>query len=198
MDRFPITAAQVDKHGCASPYNEVAQYFNSRLKGAVAQLRKDLPEAAITYVDVYSVKYRLISQARKQGKGLESHISYNWITFGVGLQIIKWALQASWTLLRSVVGMVGSTTTTRLSNAGPRLKWVEKKLWSRNRARIRGFGLAGMGSISRRQPTSGFSIELWMARFRTHQFHWEWLVTGWTTELFESFSICPFFLLLIL
>ncbi|KAL6351518.1 hypothetical protein AAG906_040872 [Vitis piasezkii] len=67
MDRFPITAAQVDKHGCASPYNEVAQYFNSRLKGAVAQLRKDLPEAAITYVDVYSVKYRLISQARKQG-----------------------------------------------------------------------------------------------------------------------------------
>ena len=128
MDRFPITAAQVDKHGCASPYNEVAQYFNSRLKEAVAQLRKDLPEAAITYVDVYSVKYRLISQARKQGKGLESHINYNWITFGVGLQIIKWALQASWTLLRSVVGTVGSTTTTRLSNAGPRLKWVEKKL----------------------------------------------------------------------
>lgn len=71
MDRFPITAGQVDKHGCASPYNEVAQYFNRGLKEAVARLRKDLPEAAITYVDIYSVKYGLISQACKHGKGSE-------------------------------------------------------------------------------------------------------------------------------
>ena len=69
MDRFPITAAQVDKHGCASPFNDVAQYFNKKLKEAVAQLREDLPGSAITYVDVYSAKYRLISQATKHGKG---------------------------------------------------------------------------------------------------------------------------------
>ncbi|XP_027095716.2 GDSL esterase/lipase At3g26430 [Coffea arabica] len=67
MDRFPVTAAQIDKFGCASPYNEVAQYFNLRLKEAIVQLRKALPLAAITYVDIYSVKYSLISQARKLG-----------------------------------------------------------------------------------------------------------------------------------
>ncbi|KAK7839949.1 gdsl esterase/lipase [Quercus suber] len=49
MDRFLITAGQIDKYGCASPFNDVAQYFNLRLKEAVAQLRKDLPEATITY-----------------------------------------------------------------------------------------------------------------------------------------------------
>lgn len=68
LDGYLITAAQIDKDGCATPFNDVAQYFNSRLKDTVAQLRRDLPEAAITYVDVYSVKYALISQANKFGK----------------------------------------------------------------------------------------------------------------------------------
>ncbi|KAL4638904.1 hypothetical protein ACB092_03G179700 [Castanea dentata] len=49
------------------PFNEVAQYFNLRLKEALAQLRKDLPEARITYVDIYAVKYTLITQAKKYG-----------------------------------------------------------------------------------------------------------------------------------
>ncbi|KAK2983316.1 hypothetical protein RJ640_016054 [Escallonia rubra] len=70
MDRFPITAAQIDEFGCASPPNEVAQYFNARLKEAVIELRKDLPLATITYVDIYSVKYSLISQAKKLGNSL--------------------------------------------------------------------------------------------------------------------------------
>ncbi|GFQ03274.1 GDSL esterase/lipase at3g26430 [Phtheirospermum japonicum] len=67
MDRLLITAGQVDKAGCASPFNEVAQYFNLGLKEAVVQLRKALPLAALTYVDVYSVKYELISHANKHG-----------------------------------------------------------------------------------------------------------------------------------
>ncbi|XWS63738.1 hypothetical protein CRYUN_Cryun06bG0127300 [Craigia yunnanensis] len=67
LDRFLITAARVDKYGCGSPFNEVAQYFNQRLEDVVIQLRKQLPLAAITYVDVYSVKYTLISQAKKLG-----------------------------------------------------------------------------------------------------------------------------------
>ncbi|KAM6562317.1 hypothetical protein CsatB_022315 [Cannabis sativa] len=67
LDRFLVTAAQIDKYGCATPFNDVAQFFNSKLKSTVAQLRKDLPLAAITYVDVYSVKYTLISQAKKFG-----------------------------------------------------------------------------------------------------------------------------------
>ncbi|PKI31122.1 hypothetical protein CRG98_048490 [Punica granatum] len=67
LDRFLITAAQVDKFGCGAPFNEVAQYFNRQLKDAVDTLRKDLPEASITYVDVYSVKHKLIAQAKKFG-----------------------------------------------------------------------------------------------------------------------------------
>ncbi|KAK7318666.1 hypothetical protein RJT34_03371 [Clitoria ternatea] len=64
LDRYPMIAARI---GCAKPFNEVAKYFNHKLKEAVAQLRKEMPEAAITYVDVYTVKYTLISNAQKYG-----------------------------------------------------------------------------------------------------------------------------------
>lgn len=67
LDRFLITAAQIDKYGCATPFNEVSQFFNHGLKEAVVQLRKDLPQAAITYVDIYSLKYTLTTQAKKFG-----------------------------------------------------------------------------------------------------------------------------------
>ena len=61
-------SAERDPYGCAKPYNEVAQYFNYKLKEAVVQLRNDLPHAAITYVDIYSVKYSLFSNPKKYGK----------------------------------------------------------------------------------------------------------------------------------
>ncbi|KAG5041904.1 hypothetical protein JHK87_005819 [Glycine soja] len=67
MDLHPVKPSLVDKAGCANPYNEVAKFFNSKLKEVVVQLRKELPLAAITYVDVYSVKYSLISQPKKHG-----------------------------------------------------------------------------------------------------------------------------------
>ncbi|KAL3644487.1 hypothetical protein CASFOL_009667 [Castilleja foliolosa] len=67
MDRFFVTAAQIDKYGCSSPFNEVSKYFNLRLNDTIMLLRKELPRAAINYIDVYSVKYSLISQAKKLG-----------------------------------------------------------------------------------------------------------------------------------
>ncbi|GLT74597.1 hypothetical protein SLA2020_463850 [Shorea laevis] len=67
LDRIPVSPSQIDKAGCATPFNEVARYFNRGLKKAVKQLRKDLPLAALTYVDVYSLKYTLFSQGRKYG-----------------------------------------------------------------------------------------------------------------------------------
>ncbi|XP_056165197.1 GDSL esterase/lipase At3g26430-like isoform X2 [Syzygium oleosum] len=66
MDRYHLEAPE-DEHGCLSPFNELAQSFNARLKQAVDSLRTELPLAAITYVDVYSVKYNLITQAHKHG-----------------------------------------------------------------------------------------------------------------------------------
>ncbi|XP_042415615.1 GDSL esterase/lipase ACHE-like [Zingiber officinale] len=67
IDRFPIRAPEVDHIGCGTPFNEVAQLFNAELKQTVIKLRKDLPNAVFTYVDVYSVKFKLISQAKMHG-----------------------------------------------------------------------------------------------------------------------------------
>lgn len=67
LDRLPLKASQIDNVGCGIPFNEVAQFFNRGLKEVVVQLRKELPLAAITYVDVYSAKYAIISQPRKHG-----------------------------------------------------------------------------------------------------------------------------------
>ncbi|XP_071728371.1 GDSL esterase/lipase At3g26430-like [Rutidosis leptorrhynchoides] len=69
LDTHLITAAQVDKHGCASTFNGVSQYFNQKLKETIIQLRNELQLAAITYVDIYSVKYSLIAQSKKLGYG---------------------------------------------------------------------------------------------------------------------------------
>jgi len=68
IELHKVTPDKVDKAGCAIPFNEVAKFFNHELKQAVVQLRKKLPSAAITYVDVYSAKYSLISQAYRHGK----------------------------------------------------------------------------------------------------------------------------------
>ncbi|KAK9063477.1 hypothetical protein SSX86_017347 [Deinandra increscens subsp. villosa] len=67
LDTLEIT--KVDKYGCAAPFNEVSKHYNQKLKKAIFQIRKDLPLAAITYVDIYSAKYSLIAQSEKLGFG---------------------------------------------------------------------------------------------------------------------------------
>ncbi|XP_038714985.1 uncharacterized protein LOC120008668 [Tripterygium wilfordii] len=58
---------EMDDVGCAKPYNGLAQYFNYKLKESILQLRKDFEDVAITYVDVYSVKYSLFKEPTKYG-----------------------------------------------------------------------------------------------------------------------------------
>eukprot|EP00268_Persea_americana_P055670 TRINITY_DN6495_c0_g1_i5.p1 TRINITY_DN6495_c0_g1~~TRINITY_DN6495_c0_g1_i5.p1 ORF type:complete len:387 (-),score=61.53 TRINITY_DN6495_c0_g1_i5:164-1324(-) len=67
LEKLPIRTPEVDRYSCGSPFNSVAQYFNEKLKELVVQLRKDLPLAALTYVDIYSVKHNLITHAKKYG-----------------------------------------------------------------------------------------------------------------------------------
>ncbi|XP_076883068.1 alpha-L-fucosidase 3-like [Bidens hawaiensis] len=67
LDRQLVTAGQMDRFGCIGPFNDLAQFFNHRLKQAVDQLREELPNAAITYVDVYTVKHSLITKATRNG-----------------------------------------------------------------------------------------------------------------------------------
>lgn len=66
--RVPDIAAKKDKVGCGEVFNEVAQLFNAKLKETVAQLRKDLPSATFTYVDVYTAKYEMFKNPAKHGK----------------------------------------------------------------------------------------------------------------------------------
>ncbi|KAI3918148.1 hypothetical protein MKX01_041468 [Papaver californicum] len=67
LDSLKITAEQIDEMGCIKPINGIAQYFNWMLNETIVKLRKELPSSAITYVDVYKVKYLLISKAKKYG-----------------------------------------------------------------------------------------------------------------------------------
>ncbi|TXG54658.1 hypothetical protein EZV62_019914 [Acer yangbiense] len=58
----------LDQNRCVKSHNEVAQEFNKQLKDRImSQLKVQLPQAAFTYVDVYAVKYALISNAKNQG-----------------------------------------------------------------------------------------------------------------------------------
>ncbi|KAK8603560.1 hypothetical protein V6N13_096038 [Hibiscus sabdariffa] len=54
----------VYRKGCIRSHNEVAQEFNRHLKESVIQLRMQFPDAALTYVDIYSAKYSLISYGK--------------------------------------------------------------------------------------------------------------------------------------
>ncbi|ONK71937.1 uncharacterized protein A4U43_C04F13940 [Asparagus officinalis] len=65
--RVNLTPTNLDSAGCWIPYNKLAQQFNAKLYNTVIELRREFPLAAFTYVDVYSVKYLLISQAQKYG-----------------------------------------------------------------------------------------------------------------------------------
>ncbi|KAK8529366.1 hypothetical protein V6N13_102289 [Hibiscus sabdariffa] len=56
-----------DQAGCVKSYNELSQEFNRQLKDRVSQLRAKLHGAKLIYVDIYSAKYFLISEAHKYG-----------------------------------------------------------------------------------------------------------------------------------
>lgn len=58
----------MDKNGCGIPFNKLAQFFNHKLKDLVDELREELSNIAITYVDIYKARYTLISQANENGK----------------------------------------------------------------------------------------------------------------------------------
>lgn len=63
----------LDEHGCIKGWNAAAVEFNKQLKDAVTQLRAELPQAALTYVDIYAAKYGLINDAKNQGDPLKPY-----------------------------------------------------------------------------------------------------------------------------
>ncbi|KAK9272722.1 hypothetical protein L1049_003099 [Liquidambar formosana] len=61
---YKLRNGTLDQSGCVKSMNEMTQEFNWQLKDRVTQLRTQLSLAAFTYVDVYSAKYELISNAK--------------------------------------------------------------------------------------------------------------------------------------
>ncbi|XP_031265289.1 GDSL esterase/lipase At5g14450-like [Pistacia vera] len=66
-DKSNHVPVNLDRSGCVKSKNEVTQEFNKQLKNKISELRVQLPNAALTYVDVYSVKYALVRYAKNQG-----------------------------------------------------------------------------------------------------------------------------------
>ncbi|KAK9064744.1 hypothetical protein SSX86_016126 [Deinandra increscens subsp. villosa] len=72
---LPVVSAKVvkpppgylDEIGCVNGQNAIANEFNEKLRAEVVRLRSNLPKAILTYVDMYSAKYQLISDAKNLG-----------------------------------------------------------------------------------------------------------------------------------
>ncbi|XP_056176586.1 GDSL esterase/lipase At3g27950-like [Syzygium oleosum] len=65
---FKFRNGTLDQNGCVAYQNNVVKVFNQQLKERVHhQLRNNLSMAAFTYVDVYSAKLSLTSDAKNQG-----------------------------------------------------------------------------------------------------------------------------------
>lgn len=66
----------LDKYGCIKAQNNMAIEFNRQLKTQVTKLRRELPRAALIYVDIYSAKYHLIRKAEYYGQSFSEIV--NW------------------------------------------------------------------------------------------------------------------------
>ncbi|XWS44103.1 hypothetical protein CRYUN_Cryun15aG0016000 [Craigia yunnanensis] len=62
-----IKPEELHKQGCLKTQNDYSIEFNRKLKDRVIKLRAELPDAAVTYVDIYAAKYELIGNTKKQG-----------------------------------------------------------------------------------------------------------------------------------
>ncbi|KAI3730890.1 hypothetical protein L1987_62070 [Smallanthus sonchifolius] len=67
LKNYPPAPENVDEIGCVISYNRVAQEFNKQLKDKISKLGTQLQGSSLVYVDIYSVKYSLISEASKHG-----------------------------------------------------------------------------------------------------------------------------------
>ncbi|XP_043704562.1 GDSL esterase/lipase At5g14450 [Telopea speciosissima] len=63
----PTKPGVLDEHGCLKSHNDMAEEFNRQFKETVIKLRRQLPRAALTHVDLYTAKSVLISNAKNQG-----------------------------------------------------------------------------------------------------------------------------------
>lgn len=68
--KFGKDTTKLDQFGCVNSHNRAANQFNMQLHDLCTKFRAQLPEANITYVDIFSVKLNLISNYSQYGKEL--------------------------------------------------------------------------------------------------------------------------------
>ncbi|KAL2469053.1 GDSL esterase/lipase [Forsythia ovata] len=61
------TSNDLDPFGCISSYNAVANLFNGGLRHLCQELRSEIKDVTIVYVDIYAIKYDLIANSSKYG-----------------------------------------------------------------------------------------------------------------------------------
>ncbi|KAG6645866.1 hypothetical protein CIPAW_08G153000 [Carya illinoinensis] len=57
----------LDPYGCISSYNSAARLFNEGLRHLCLEMRSELKDASIVYVDIFAIKYDLIANSTKYG-----------------------------------------------------------------------------------------------------------------------------------
>ncbi|KAK2649751.1 hypothetical protein Ddye_017240 [Dipteronia dyeriana] len=60
-------ASDFDEHGCIKSFNDAAKIFNEQLRVMCEELRSQMKDATIVYVDIFAIKYDLISNSAKYG-----------------------------------------------------------------------------------------------------------------------------------
>ncbi|XP_043723359.1 GDSL esterase/lipase At1g09390-like [Telopea speciosissima] len=61
------TIEDLDRYGCIRSYNDAAEEFNRGLRALCEEMRTEMLNATIVYVDMYSIKYDIIANSTKYG-----------------------------------------------------------------------------------------------------------------------------------
>ncbi|GFQ08129.1 GDSL esterase/lipase lip-4, partial [Phtheirospermum japonicum] len=56
-----LNISDFDQYGCIKPFNDGAKVFNAKLNAMCEELRSQMENSTIVYVDVYAIKYDLIA-----------------------------------------------------------------------------------------------------------------------------------------
>lgn len=71
-------ASDIDQYGCLQSRNDGAREFNKQLKALCEELRDEIKDATIVYVDIFAIKYDLIANSTLYGEFF--HLSFCQLT----------------------------------------------------------------------------------------------------------------------
>ncbi|XP_020593170.1 GDSL esterase/lipase At4g01130-like [Phalaenopsis equestris] len=67
LTELPHNKSDLDEYGCMISYNKAVVDYNKLLKESLEQIRSQLPNASVIYVDTHSVKLELFQHPKKHG-----------------------------------------------------------------------------------------------------------------------------------